>query len=76
LYQPSRYDQPGDKLNGDPTVTSLYGAPYTDAGVIVIDNSNLIDSVVTTITNDKNSGTTLDTMVAGIYTFHYNVADE
>ncbi|TCM97871.1 S-layer family protein [Paenibacillus sp. BK033] len=69
--------KPVISLNGDAVVNLPIGAEYTDAGATALDDwdGDLTGSIITTITNDVNDGTTLDTSVAGTYIFHYNVSD-
>jgi hypothetical protein len=64
-------------LIGSTTVNLTNGAGYTDAGATASDNidGDLSDDIVVTISNNVNAGTTLDTAVAGTYTYHYNVSD-
>jgi|GEM_PF-2526229 S-layer homology domain./Glycosyl hydrolase family 59. len=69
--------KPVISLNGDAVVNLPIGAEYTDAGASAQDDwdGDLTESIVTTVTNNVNDGTTLDIAVAGTYTFHYNVTD-
>ncbi|KUO79036.1 MAG: hypothetical protein APF81_23305 [Desulfosporosinus sp. BRH_c37] len=64
-------------LMGSQVVNLANGASYTDAGATAMDNVDgaITEHIVTTITNDMNTGSTLDTSVAGTYTYHYNVSD-
>ncbi|NHN32226.1 immunoglobulin-like domain-containing protein, partial [Paenibacillus agricola] len=64
-------------LNGNATVNLTHGASYMDAGATALDNidGDLTSRIVVTVSNTMNLGTTLDTAVAGTYTFHYNVSD-
>ncbi|NHN32225.1 S-layer homology domain-containing protein, partial [Paenibacillus agricola] len=64
-------------LNGNAAVNLTLGASYTDAGATALDNidGDLTSRIVVTVSNTMNLGTTLDTAVAGMYTYHYNVSD-
>ncbi|QGQ99822.1 DUF5011 domain-containing protein [Paenibacillus psychroresistens] len=64
-------------LIGNATVNLTHGASYTDAGATALDNidGDRTSHIVVTISNDVNSGSVLNTAVAGKYTFHYNVSD-
>jgi len=70
-------EKPVITLIGSQNVPLANGASYTDEGATAIDNVDgvLTGYIVTTITNNINPGSTLDTSVAGMYTFHYNVSD-
>jgi len=64
-------------LKGDATVKLAIGDNYTDAGATAADDrdGDITNRIVTTISNNMNSGTTFSTAEAGTYTFHYNVSD-
>jgi hypothetical protein len=64
-------------LVGNETVNLTNGASYNDAGATASDNidGDLTNDIVVTISNNVNAGTTLNTAVAGTYTYHYNVSD-
>ncbi|MNO16457.1 Endoglucanase precursor [compost metagenome] len=64
-------------LNGETSVQLDNGASYTDAGATAADNrdGDITDRIVATITKDGKLIESLDTTVAGIYMYHYNVRD-
>jgi uncharacterized repeat protein (TIGR02543 family) len=69
--------QPILTLIGNATVNLANGATYTDAGASATDDQDgdLTNGIITTISNDVNGGSALNTSVAGTYTYHYNVSD-
>ncbi|QGQ98985.1 DUF5011 domain-containing protein [Paenibacillus psychroresistens] len=64
-------------MTGELTVNLTYGASYVDLGATAIDDfdGNLTGSIAVTVSNNVNEDTTLNTSVAGTYTYHYNVND-
>ncbi|WP_081957458.1 S-layer homology domain-containing protein [Paenibacillus sp. FSL R7-0273] len=64
-------------LNGDRVVNVKLGSDYTDAGATAADevDGDLTDRIVTTVSSEVYGLTELDTSIADVYTFHYNVSD-
>jgi hypothetical protein len=64
-------------LVGDAAVNLANGAAYTDAGATAADDrdGSISDRIVTTITHNGSIVSSVNTAVAGIYKYHYNVSD-
>lgn len=77
ITQITHVTKPVITLTGNATENVANGASYTDAGATASDNVDgiLTSSIVVTITNNVNAGTTFNATVSGTYTYHYNVSD-
>jgi hypothetical protein len=64
-------------LTGEALVQLKHGAAYTDRGATALDDrdGDITSRITVTVTNNMNSGTTLNTSVAGTYVYHYHVSD-
>ncbi|CAN7716774.1 S-layer homology domain-containing protein [Paenibacillus sp. LjRoot153] len=69
--------KPVISLVGDAVVNLAIGSDYVDAGATALDDreGDITGNIVTTVTSNVYNGTSVNTSVAGTYTYHYNVSD-